>query len=324
MIRTRFIPVLAATTLALSVALSAAACGGSDQSPSASSSSTPDKVKVGVIPIIDVAPIYVGKDQGFFAKRNIDLSMDLAQGGAAIVPAVISGQYQFGFSNVVSLMVAQSKNVPIKAVANGVNSTGDPKKDFGALIVKDPAIRTAKDLEGKTVASNTLKNIVDTSVKEIVRQAGGDSSKVNFVELAFPDMAAALDAGRVQGIFVVEPFLAAALAKGWRAIGSFADVDPKLCVAAYFTSTQLIAQKPDLVKRFTEAMQESLAYADTHPDAVRQVVTTYTQIKSDAAAAMTLPKWSAQIDKASVDKMSALLVSGGLLTAPADTTKLLP
>jgi NitT/TauT family transport system substrate-binding protein len=128
----------------------------------------------------------------------------------------------------------------------------------------------------------------------------------------------------VQGIFVVEPFLSAALAKGWRTIGSFADVDPKLCVSAYFTSTQLAGQNPDLVKRFTDAMKESLAYADSHPDASRQIVTTFTKITSAAVAAMTLPKWSADIDKASVDKMSALLVADGLLTAPADTAKLLP
>lgn len=320
MARIRLLPLLATTVLAVSLA----ACGGSNDSPSTSSSAKPDQVKVGVIPIIDVAPIYLGKAQGFFAKQNIELSMELAQGGAAIVPGVVSGQYQFGFSNVVSLMLAQSKNVPIKAVANGVNSTGDPAKDFGQLVVKDPNIKTAKDLEGKTVASNTLKNIVDTSVKEIVRKAGGDPAKVSFVELGFPDMAAALDAGRVQGIFVVEPFLSAALAKGWHSVGAFADVDPKLCVSAYFTSTQLASQNPDLVRRFTAAMKESLAYADAHPDEARQIVTTYTQIKADAVAAMTLPRWSTEIDKNSIDTMSALLVAAGLLTAPADTAKLLP
>jgi NitT/TauT family transport system substrate-binding protein len=320
MIRTRLFSLLAATVLATGLT----ACGGSDSSSSGTSSGQPDQVKVGVIPIIDVAPIYLGKQQGFFSKRNIDLTMQQAQGGAAIVPGVVSGQFQFGFSNVVSLMLAQSQNVPIKAVANGVNSTGDPAKDFGELVVKDPAITTAKALEGKTVATNTLKNIVDTSVKDIVQKAGGDPSKVKFVELGFPDMAAALDKNRVQGIFVVEPFLSAALAKGWHSVGSFADVDPNMCISVYFTSSQIESQKPDLVKRFTEAMNESLTYADSHPDAVRQIITTYTQIKADAAAAMTLPKWPTTIDKASIDKMSTLLVSNGLLKAPADTSKLLP
>jgi NitT/TauT family transport system substrate-binding protein len=322
MVRSRLFSLLAAATLVVSLS----GCGGSSGSPSTSGSdgSAPDQVKVGVIPIVDVAPIYLGKAQGIFAKHNIDLSTATAQGGAAIVPGVVSGQYQFGFSNVVSLMLAQSQNVPIKAVANGNNSTGDPAKDFGELVIKDPAIKTAKDLEGKTVATNTLKNIVDTSVKDIVSKAGGDPAKVKFVELGFPDMAAALDAGRVQGIFVVEPFLSAALAKGWHAVGSFADVDPNLCIAVYFTSSQLATQKPDLVKRFTAAMQESLAYAGGHPDAARQIVTTYTKITADQAAKLTLPKWSSTIDKASIDKLNALLVSYRILTAPADTAKLLP
>jgi NitT/TauT family transport system substrate-binding protein len=320
MLRTRLIALMTVTALAVT----AAGCGGSDDTPDNTPGGGVDKVKVGVIPIVDVAPIYLGKAQGFFAKRNIDLSMELAQGGAAIVPAVVSGQYQFGFSNVVSLMLAVSKNVPIKAVANGNNATGDPKKDFGMLVVKDPAIKTPKDLEGKTVATNTLKNIVDTSVKDMVRKAGGDPAKVKFVEVGFPDMAAALDANRVQAMFVVEPFLAAAKAKNWTTIGSFADVDPNLTISAYFTSTQLLGEKADLAKRFSEAMKESLAYADAHPDAVRQIVTTYTTIKAEAAAAMTLPKFSAEFNKTSVDKMDNLMVTEGLLTAPVDTAKLLP
>lgn len=319
MLRTRLVSLITITALAVSTA----GCGGSNSS-SGGKTTAVDKIKVGVIPIVDVAPIYLGKAQGFFSKRNIDVTLEQAQGGAAIVPAVVSGQYQFGFSNVVSLMLAQAQNVPIKAVANGNNATADPKKDFGMLVVKDPAITTAKDLEGKTVATNTLKNIVDTSVKEIVKQAGGDSSKVKFVELGFPDMAAALDAGRVQGIFVVEPFLSAALAKGWHTVGSFAEVQPNLTISAYFTSQQEIAKNADLVSRFTDAMKESLAYADAHPDAVRQIVTTYTTIKSDVAAKMTLPKYSAEIDKSSLDKLSTLMVEDGLLKQPADTSKLLP
>jgi NitT/TauT family transport system substrate-binding protein len=315
---------LASLITIVALAAATAGCGGSNSSSDSGKPGAVDKIKAGVIPIVDVAPIYLGKAQGFFSKRNIDLTLEQAQGGAAIVPAVVSGQYQFGFSNVVSLMLAQSKNVPIKVVANGNNATADPKKDFGMVVVKDPAITSGKDLAGKTVATNTLKNIVDTTVKQIVRKDGGDPTQVKFVELAFPDMAAALDGGRVQAIFVVEPFLSAALAKGWHTVGSFADVEPNLTISGYFTSQQEIAKNPDLVSRFTEAMKESLAYADAHPDAVRQVVTTYTTIKSDVAAKMTLPKYSTDINKASLDKLSSLMVGDGLLQQPADTAKLLP
>ena len=99
----------------------------------------PDKVKVGVIAIVDVAPIYLGKQKGFFTKRNIDLTLETAQGGAAIVPGVVSGQYQFGFSNVISLLLAA---VPQRADQGGQQRQQlhrRPGKDFGGLVVKDPA-----------------------------------------------------------------------------------------------------------------------------------------------------------------------------------------
>jgi hypothetical protein len=38
--------------------------------------------------------------------------LESGQGGAAIVPGVVSGQFQFGFSDVASLPIAQSRALP--------------------------------------------------------------------------------------------------------------------------------------------------------------------------------------------------------------------
>src|SRR5689334_23784530 len=111
-------------TLTVAALTGVTACGGnSSTAPPASSPGQVDKVNVGVIAIVDVAPIYLGNKQGFFKKHNIDLTLTTAQGGAVIVPGVISGQYQFGFSNVTSLVLAKSGYSPLKMVSNGVTST---------------------------------------------------------------------------------------------------------------------------------------------------------------------------------------------------------
>lgn len=133
-----------------------AACGSDSGSDGSTSGSTDDagttKIKIGIIPIVDVAPLYLGQKKGFYKEQGLSLSMTMAQGGAAIVPGVVSGQFQFGFSNSTSLMVAQSKGVPVKVVVNGVGSTGKQDADFGAVVVnKDSPIKSAKDLEGKKV-----------------------------------------------------------------------------------------------------------------------------------------------------------------------------
>ncbi|MEU8662722.1 ABC transporter substrate-binding protein [Actinoplanes philippinensis] len=314
--RSRLLAILTTATLL------AAGCSKEPATPGAAL----DKVNAGVIAIVDVAPIYLGKEKGFFTEQKIDLTLTTAQGGAAIVPAVLNGEYQFGFSNTVSLLLGAAKNLPVKVVANGTNSTGADGQDFGSLFVKaDSPIKTPKDLAGRTVAANTLKNIVETSVRQSVRKDGGDAAAVKFTELAFPDQVPALQSGSVDAIFVVEPFQQTAVAAGARRIASsYVDVAPDLTVAMYFTSQQLLGSDPDLVSRFTTAMKKSLAYADAHPDEVRNVLAAYTKITPEVRAALVLPKWPAEINTASVDALAGLAVTDGLLTAKPDVAKLLP
>lgn len=316
---------LAALLLAPTL-LATAACGSDGGEGTAPGEGQPDQVTVGVIPILDVAPIYLGVEKGFFEERDIDVTLELAEGGAAIVPAVVSGQYEFGFSNMVSLLLAHSQGLPVKVVSNGNNSTGVDGEDFAALMVKaDSPIQTAADLEGRTVAANTLQNIVDTTVRQSVRKAGGDPTKVKFTALPFPEQPAALASGQVDAVFVVEPFQQAVLAEGGRKIASsYVDAAPNLTVAAYFTSQELLAENPDLAKRFTEAMQESLSYADANPDEAREIIGTYTEIAPEVIEQVTLPKWPAEVNRESVSTLADLALEDRLLNEPADVDSLLP
>lgn len=308
--------------------LAATGCGSSDSSGSggAGASGGTTTLKVGIIPILDVAPVYLGQKKGFYAERGLKLELTPAQGGAAIVPGVVSGQFQFGFSNTTSLLVAQSKNVPVKVVANGVASTAEEGADFcGITVKKDSPIKSPDQLEGKKVAVNTLNNICDTSIRESIRKAGGDPSKVEFVEMPFDQMPAALDKGQVDGACTPEPALATVKAAGGRSIASnFYDVDPNLTVAMYFTSQQYAQKNPELVKKFQEATIESLKYADSHPDEVREILTTYTKIPSDLLDKLTLPHFPAEPDRASIERLAELAQQDGLFKKTPDLDKLLP
>jgi NitT/TauT family transport system substrate-binding protein len=322
-------PLAVVAALALPLALTAA-CGGSSSSAGDGGGSPATggvtKVTVGVIPIVDVAPIYLGIKKGFFADQGLDLKLQTAQGGAAIVPAVMSNQYQFGFSNVTSLLLGSSQGLGLKIVASGNATTGDVKKDFGGVVVKaNSPIKTAADLAGKKVAVNTLNNINSTTVNEAVRKAGGDPSGIKYVELNFPDVAAALDKGDIDAGQLVEPFLTQALDSGDRLVTSnYAVTDPHLEIGAYFTSAAYAAKNPKIVQEFTAAMNQSLQYADAHPDEARQILTTYTDIDAATLAKITLPRWPATIDRGAVQKLSDLAVQDGLYKKAPDLDSLLP
>jgi NitT/TauT family transport system substrate-binding protein len=282
------------------------------------------RITAGAIPIVDVAPLHLGVDQGFFADRGIDLEIQPGSGGAAAIPGVVSGNFEFAFGNTVSLLVARDQGLPLKVFANGVSSNGEQGADFSAVFVRDDSpVETAADLEGTTVAANNLLNIGDTTVRESVREAGGDPSDIEFVEMAFPDMVPALENGQIDAAWLVEPFTTAALDAGNREIASnFVDTHPELSVAAYFTSEEMLAREPELIDDVEAALQESFAYAEANPDEVRRILGEYTEIDGAALTDIRLPRWPEAVDEESVGVLAALMLEDGLIGTEADLAAL--
>jgi len=315
--------ILAAVALTATL-LAAAACSSDDDQSDQAGVGT--KVSVGVIPIIDVAPIYLGKKKGFFSSRGIDLTLVPEQGGAPIVKGVLAGKYQFGFSNVTSLMAAKSEGAPLKAVANGVASTGRTGRDFSAVVVADGSpIRTAKDLAGKRIAVNTLRNLGDTTVRQSVRMAKGNPDNIVSQAMPFSEMPSALQAQQVDAAWVVEPQLSEVLTQGGQIIASnYVDTAPDLTVAMYFTGTPMIDDDAELVKHFAEAINESLRYAASHPEEVRATVGTYTKINEVVRTAMILPSWPNDINRPSLERLATLGRQDGIFTKPPALDELLP
>jgi NitT/TauT family transport system substrate-binding protein len=284
------------TGLACALALAVAGCGDDG---GGSSGGGPTTLKVGVIPIADVAPLYVGIDQGFFKDENLEIEPKIAAGGAAIVPAVVAGDDEIGFSNTTSLVIAASKKLPLQIVASGVLAgTGDKDAWDGLMVGKGSSIKTAKDLEGKTIAVNNLNNIGPLAINTAMAKAGADYTKVEYTEIPFPEMNAALEAKRVDAVWQVEPGYTGALAAGGTSVfHPYEETAPNLTVAGYFASKEFIAKHKDVVERFKRAIDKSLEYSATHPDAVRKAVGTYTEIPAPVLEKIKLPVFKPDLNE---------------------------
>jgi NitT/TauT family transport system substrate-binding protein len=317
---------VAALLLALAFAVGMAACGDDDDGDGGGGGDGgPTTLRVGVIPIADVAPLYLGMKKGFFEEEQLTLKPQLAEGGAAITPAVVSGDFQIGFSNTISLLIAASQDLPVQIISQGVLA-GKTEEDAWAdlLVLKDGPIKEPQDLEGKTIAVNTLKNICEVTIKASLEKEGVAVDKLEFAEVPFPDMNAALEAGRVDGACVVEPFVSQGKAGEARGIDPFyVRTAPDLTVATYFTSSQYAQENGDVVDRFVEAMNRSLTYAESHPDEVRQVLLEYTEIPPEAAEQIKLPIWRPDLNEPTIELLSELSLKYGLIEEQPDLDELI-
>jgi NitT/TauT family transport system substrate-binding protein len=180
-------------------------------------------------------------------------------------------------------------------------------------------VRTPKDLEGRTIAVNTLGSVAEIGIKATLERHGVDLSKVKFVELGLPEMPSALRNERVDAIWATEPFLSQLEADGGRALYAW-DVEfaPRASLASYFTREAFIEKDGDTLDRFVDAVNESLTYAQAHPDEVRDAIPKYLKIPEKAAASMTLPIWDTDLAADTIELQAQAAVKYGVIDeAPA-------
>jgi NitT/TauT family transport system substrate-binding protein len=311
-------------------ALLAAACGGDDGDGGGEGEDAGGTggelrtIEVGVVPVVDVAPLYLGIAQGFFEEEGLAVEPAVAQGGAAIVPAVLNGEQEIGFSNIVSLLIGQTEGLPLQVIAQGVQATDDPENDTAAIAVPaDSEIETAAELGGATIAVNTLQNISELTVSAALDGEGVDPGSLEFVEVPLPDMVGQLDAGQVDAAGLVEPFVTAGEQAGHRVlIYDRVATEPEMTVATYFTSQDILDSDPDVVDGFVRAMERSLEYAADNPDEARQAIGEYTEIPPDVLEEVVLPLWQTDLNVDSIENTAELMVEYGIAEEPADVDAL--
>jgi len=237
-------------------------------------------MRIATLPFDAGSEIFYGLDMGFFAKAGIDAKLETQQSGPAVAAAVAGGALDAGFSNVVSIAAAYKRGLPFAFIACGaIYNSAAPSS---VLMVKsDAPIHSGRDLDGKTIGTNGLKNIGQYAPALWIDRNGGDSSTVKFVEIAPSEDYAAIDSGRLDACNVAEPQItemkpiARVLGKPYDTLGD------GWMIAGYFSTREWADAHPDLYRRFLAAMRETAQWANQNRSRSADILAKYTKL--DAA-----------------------------------------
>jgi NitT/TauT family transport system substrate-binding protein len=309
---------VAAFTAAMVLGL--AACGDDDEETGGGAggggaTQETTTVKVGVLPISNVAPLYLGMQKGYFEEEGLEIEPAPAQSGNEIVTAMVSGDQPFAFLGYVPAASGRAQGLPIKLIANADNGAETAKEEWTQLMVaKDSPIRDVKDLEGKTIAVNALKGVGEVVIKAALDKRGVDPNSIELLEVPFPEMPAALERGRVDVIWAPEPFLTSVLGAGGRAIEApLTTLGERFPNGTYATTEQYLAENEDVVERFARAMNKSSDYATENPDEARATIPEFTQIPAEVAEKIRLPLWPTEIDRDQLQELLDYAVQYGVI-----------
>jgi NitT/TauT family transport system substrate-binding protein len=274
--------------------------------------------KLGYMKIVDNAALFMAMEKGFFKSEGLELETVPMAGGAVIVQGVTSGDLQFGWSNVISLYQANVEGFDFKLVAGGATNVKGKNETHAIQVLKNSPIKSAKDLDGKTVAVNTLNNIVHLMVMAWMDKNGASSAKVKFVELPFPQMLAALSSGRVDAISIHEPFATAAVQKGEARVLAqpWGDVLPKFLIASWFASDKWIAKNKNTIQAFVRAINRGIDAIHADPEGSRAAMIKWAGLSPELAGKIGLPVFEKAISERDVQATIDLTVKYKLISRP--------
>lgn len=303
--------------------LAVSACGGGEEAASQASGGL-TSVNVGLIPTVDVAPLYLAQERGLFEEHGLKVEFKEVQTGAAAMAAVMSNEYQFGFAAPAPQIQARAKGLQITVVAGAI-SQGEALSQ-AVVVAPGSPVQDITDLEGKTVAVNALQGINDLVVRALVKEAGGDHTKLNFIALPYPDMQAALDSGQIDAAWLIEPFLVGAVEAGNRVISKNPQGElsgPNTNFSSYFAADKFVNENPETVQKFVDAVTEANEYAEANPEAVRGIIPTYTAIKPEVAKKMAIGRFITKVDEPTFEVVGSYMKEFGWINEAPDLDALI-
>jgi nitrate/nitrite transport system substrate-binding protein len=207
-----------------------AACGSSDKSAASTAKKTattkvsgpPRKVRLGFIALTDCASIVMAKELGYFAERNLDVSVEKQASWPATRDNLLTGQLDgahclFGmpFSVATGIGGSGSRALKIAMVLNNNGQAITLAKDLAAAGYGDlEKARAALTAKTPTLAMTFPGGTHDTWLRYWLKAAKVDEKILKIIPIPPPQMVANMKVNTMDGFCVGEPWGAVAVAQG--------------------------------------------------------------------------------------------------------------
>ena len=230
-----------------------------------------------VIPTDGVKSLLYAQKANIFRKHGIQMDVVPMGSGAAIFAAVVGGSAEIGAGSLFPVFAAYARGVPLRIIAPASIYTSD-HADALLLVQKDTPIKTGRDLNGKTIASDAVKDVNGTATRAWVDLNGGDGKSLKLIELRPIEQLAALDSGRIDAVVLKPPYLTTALNSGkFRAIGKPLDaIAPHFLLSCWVASADYIAKNPDLINGFVSGLLEAARFTNANQGATTDLIAAFT------------------------------------------------
>lgn len=240
-------------------------------------------IRLGTAGVESYAAPFFAKENGFYDKAGLDVQIGVFGGGGATLAALLGGSLDIAVTNSGAMSNAHARGVPLYLFfPGGYYVSSQPTTAL--LVAKTSPLRTAKDLNGKTVALSTLRDLVQISCMKWMDENGGDATSVKWIEMPTAIMAAALGAGRVDAAIVVEPEITENKDTTRIFAKTYDSIAKTLMISGCVATKDWLDKNQDTARRFVAVMRQTAEWANKNHKLFPPILSKYTKIPPELIA----------------------------------------
>lgn len=164
----------------------------------------PTRLVYGYSAVTDFASVFSAIDEGFFAKRGLEVEAKFIPINPTIPAAVQSGSLQIGGVTPTGFLQAAEGGLD-HVVIGGGGVLSKTYTEVGLIAKAGAGIRTAQDCAGKKIGVPGLGALLHVTFRQWLKMNNVDHAQVTFVEAAFPQHADLLRGGTVDAVVTPAP-----------------------------------------------------------------------------------------------------------------------
>jgi NitT/TauT family transport system substrate-binding protein len=257
-------------------------------------------MRIGTYPADSFGLVIYAKEMGFFEANGIDAQVEYAASNSSgLTAALVGGELEATCSSMGPISNASLRGIPIRLIAPG-GIIASESSTTACVVLKTSPIFSARDLNGKTVATSALKDVIHVALAKWIDVNGGDSKSVKFVEIPVPDLPLALQSGRIDGCSLSEPLLTNTRDE-FRALGHIYDaISHRMMITMHIVMQEWLDKNPDTARRLILAMRQAARWANTNHAASATIVARVTKIPLEVVVKMNRVIYAETLDLATI------------------------
>ena len=280
----------------------------------------PLKLKVGTLKQGSLTNVYVAKQAEIFQKNGLDVELIEFRNGNEAIAAQRGGHVDVILTIPGTTMAANERGFDLMLIS-GSETAQATAPDTGSIVVrKDSAIRSLKDLKGKTIAISGTHTQKTVMIQALLKRNGVGADEFKWLEMPYASQVDALRGKQIEVAASLDPWTTLFRNSDFATVLAYdyAESLPEQPIGGWYARREYVAKNGEATVRFAKSMCDVAEFLGADKDRARRYIAEYTGLDAALVKEVPVNKWTCKVDVKKWQTVADMMFESGELQKKYD------